>query len=152
MYRTGTVRVLYPPIMALRVRAGKFCYCSTLLYARLAVVCWYWIHQANVRLTTKTIHRIARGELPDIIAGPQSICKQTTARYCTVPGCVRVRVRWSLVAKRTVMWWNFPFIVSLYVSEFPNVTNTPEKVVGARCRGRYRFGTGTVRFRAKLRR
>ena len=27
----------------------------------------------------------------------------------------------------TVMWWNFPFVVSLYVSELYNVTKVPEQ-------------------------
>ena len=27
----------------------------------------------------------------------------------------------------TVMWWNFPFVVSLYVSELDNVTKVPEQ-------------------------
>ena len=27
----------------------------------------------------------------------------------------------------TVMWWNFPFVVSLYVSELHNVTKVPEQ-------------------------
>ena len=27
----------------------------------------------------------------------------------------------------TVMWWNFPFVVSLYVSELNNVTKVPEQ-------------------------